>query len=178
MLASKLISNIKKNYEELRRQAEEKKRVEMLVKYEIERLLSERPELTKPMILSSDLAEIVGKNEASRAECIKQIWAYIKENNLQDPEDKSDKYFFIPDEKMSKIFGTEKVGALGMAKFLSAHLSEVDNQDVDDVEDDYEDHGEDNDESDEAYLSEVDNQDVDDVEYDYTFYLIWWYSKL
>merc|ERR1712186_273463 len=41
--------------------------------------------LTKPMKLSADLADIVGKKEASRAECIKQLWAYLKKNNLQDP---------------------------------------------------------------------------------------------
>merc|ERR1712213_123419 len=56
--------------------------------------------LTKPMKLSSELADIVGKKEASRAECIKQLWAYIKKNNLQDPENKQ---FFVPDKKMAKI---------------------------------------------------------------------------
>merc|ERR1711956_194953 len=35
--------------------------------------------LTKPMKLSADLAEVVGKKEAIRAECIKQLWAYKKE---------------------------------------------------------------------------------------------------
>merc|ERR1711963_574715 len=59
--------------------------------------------LTKPMKLSADLADIVGKKEASRAECIKQLWAYIKKNNLQDPENKQS---FNPDKKMAKIFGT------------------------------------------------------------------------
>lgn len=56
--------------------------------------------LTKPMKLSADLADIVGKKEASRAECIKQLWAYIKKNNLQDPENKQ---FFTPDKKMAKV---------------------------------------------------------------------------
>ena len=40
------------------------------------------------------------EKEASRAECIKQLWAYIKKNNLQDPENKQ---FFTPDKKMSKV---------------------------------------------------------------------------
>ena len=35
------------------------------------------------MKLSADLADIVGKKEASRAECVKQLWAYLKKNNLQ-----------------------------------------------------------------------------------------------
>merc|ERR1712109_216395 len=76
--------------------------------------------LTKPMKLSADLADIVGKKEASRAECTKQLWAYIKKNNLQDPENKQ---FFNPDKKMAKVFGTDRIRAFGMAKHISAHLS-------------------------------------------------------
>merc|ERR1712241_641567 len=76
--------------------------------------------LTKPMKLSAELADIVGKKEASRAECIKQLGAYIKKNNLQDPENKQ---FFNPDKKMAKIFGNDRIRAFGMAKFLSSHLS-------------------------------------------------------
>jgi len=75
--------------------------------------------LTKPMKLSAELGDIVGKKE-SRAECIKQLWAYIKKNNLQDPENKQ---FFVPDKKMAKVFGSDRIRAFGMAKFLSAHLS-------------------------------------------------------
>ena len=56
--------------------------------------------LTKPMKLSAELADIVGKKEASRAECIKQLWAYIKKHNLQDPENKQ---YFTPDKKMAKV---------------------------------------------------------------------------
>ena len=56
--------------------------------------------LTKPMKLSPELADIVGKKEASRAECIKQLWAYLKKHNLQDPENKQ---YFTPDKKMAKV---------------------------------------------------------------------------
>merc|ERR1711956_146718 len=56
--------------------------------------------LTKPMKLSADLAAIVGKDEASRAECIKLLWAYLEKNNLQDPENKQ---YFTPDKKMAKV---------------------------------------------------------------------------
>ena len=80
------------------------------------------PGLTKPMKLSADLTAIVGKDIASRAECIKLLWAYLKKNNLQDPNDKQ---FFTPDEKMAKVFGTEKLCCLGMAEFLPPHLSKA-----------------------------------------------------
>merc|ERR1712223_207808 len=78
--------------------------------------------LTKPMKLSDDLAAIVGQKQASRAECIKLLWAYLKKNNLQDPENKQ---YFTPDKKMAKIFGTEKIRGFGMAKFLGSHLKEI-----------------------------------------------------
>merc|ERR1712228_1029255 len=73
--------------------------------------------LTKPMKLSADLADIVGKKEASRAKCIKELWAYLKKNNLQDP---ANKQYFTPDKKMAKVFGSVRIRAFGMAKFLSA----------------------------------------------------------
>lgn len=78
--------------------------------------------LTKPMKVSDDLYAIVGQKEASRAQCIKQLWAYLKKNNLQDPENKQ---YFFPDKKMAKIFGTERIRAFGMAKFLGAHLTAI-----------------------------------------------------
>ena len=78
--------------------------------------------LTRPMKLSADLAEVVGKKEASRAECVKQLWAYLKKNNLQDPENKQ---FFTPDKKMAKIFGPDRIRAFSMSKFLSAHLTAI-----------------------------------------------------
>ena len=69
--------------------------------------------ITKPMKLSADLAAVVGQKQASRAECIKQLWAYLKKNNLQDPENKQ---YFTPDKKMAKIFGTEKIRGFGMLR--------------------------------------------------------------
>merc|ERR1712172_396688 len=56
--------------------------------------------LTKPMKLSADLADIVGKKEASRAEGIKELWAYLKKNNLQDP---ANKQFFTPDKRWQRF---------------------------------------------------------------------------
>ena len=72
------------------------------------------------MKLSNDLADIVGKKEASRGECIRELWVYIKKNDLQDP---ANKQFFKPDKKMAKVFGTDRVRGFGMLKFLSSHVS-------------------------------------------------------
>jgi upstream activation factor subunit UAF30 len=78
--------------------------------------------LTKPMKVSEDLAVVIGLKEASRAQCIKMLWKYLKDHNLQDPENKQ---YFFPDKKMGKIFGNERIRAFGMAKFLGAHLSPI-----------------------------------------------------
>jgi len=79
--------------------------------------------LTKPMTLSAELAAIVAKEKGeklSRSEIVKRLWAYLKENNLQDPENKQ---FFTPDEKMEPVFGSEKIRAFSMSKYLKDHLS-------------------------------------------------------
>merc|ERR1712177_195178 len=76
--------------------------------------------LTAPKKLSAELADIVGKKQASRAELMKLLWAYIKKNNLQDPDNKQ---YFIPDKKMAKVFGSDKMRGFGMAKHIGPHLS-------------------------------------------------------
>jgi len=76
--------------------------------------------LTKAYKLSQELADIVGKQEATRGEVIKQLWAYIKEHKLQDPENKQ---YFKPDKRMAKVFGEDKMRGFGMAKYLGKHLS-------------------------------------------------------
>ena len=39
--------------------------------------------ITQTKKLSAELADIVGVKEASRPECVKLLWAYLKKNNLQ-----------------------------------------------------------------------------------------------
>merc|ERR1711987_1052 len=79
--------------------------------------------LTKPLNLSTELADLVGAKKGeklSRPEVVKRLWAHIKNNKLQDPENKQ---YFAPDAKMIPIFGKDKVRAFGMAKFLKTHLT-------------------------------------------------------
>merc|ERR1711971_1396395 len=54
-----------------------------------------------------------------RPQVVKALWAHIKANKLQDPDNKQ---YFTPDKAMEGIFGTEKIRAFGMAKFLKGHL--------------------------------------------------------
>merc|ERR1719367_318397 len=74
---------------------------------------------TKKFKLSTDLSAIIGKKEACRSEIVKELWAYLKKNNLQDPEQKQ---WFTPDKKMAKVFGKDKTKGFTMTKFINPHL--------------------------------------------------------
>lgn len=75
----------------------------------------------KPMNVSDELAAIVGKGPMPRSEVVKNLWVYIKKNNLQDPKDKRT---ILNDENLKKVFdGQAKVHMMKMAGFISKHLS-------------------------------------------------------
>ena len=78
--------------------------------------------LTKPLKLSKDLKDLLGveEEEMSRPQVVKHLWAYLKENKLQDPENKQ---WFTPDTLMEPVFGGERIKAFGMAKYLKEHLT-------------------------------------------------------
>jgi upstream activation factor subunit UAF30 len=42
----------------------------------------------KPMTISAELAVVVGKGPMPRSEVVKNLWAYIKKNGLQDQKNK------------------------------------------------------------------------------------------
>merc|ERR1712215_235312 len=78
--------------------------------------------LMKPMGISPALASIIGSKpgeKLSRPQVVKKLWAYIKENNLQDPDNKQ---LFTPDSVMEPVFGKEKLRAFRLAKYLKNHL--------------------------------------------------------
>lgn len=77
---------------------------------------------TMPLKLSEELADIVGADEMPRHEVVKRMWAYIKENNLQDPKNKQ---MIKVDEKLSKIVPTKKFRGFGMTKFLKDHMNAI-----------------------------------------------------
>ena len=75
----------------------------------------------KPLAVSADLAEVVGKGPMPRSEVVKKLWAYIKKSNLQDPKNKRN---IIADEKLKKVFGGKAVvNMFEMTKLVSKHLS-------------------------------------------------------
>ncbi|KAF5751160.1 upstream activation factor subunit UAF30-like [Tripterygium wilfordii] len=76
--------------------------------------------IMKPRPVSPEMQSLVGAPEISRTQALKRIWAHIKENNLQDPENKK---IIICDEKLKKIFGgKDRVGFLEIAGLISPHF--------------------------------------------------------
>merc|ERR1711874_388929 len=78
--------------------------------------------LLRPLTLSSELSTMlgVGRGEKmSRAEVVKRTWGYLKDNNLQDP---NDKHFYIPNKKMEAVFGKERFRGFSMSSVLKNHL--------------------------------------------------------
>lgn len=75
----------------------------------------------QPMQLSDELTAIVGRGPMPRTEVTKKLWAYIKKNRLQDPNNKRN---ILADEKLEKIFKKKKaVNMFEMTKLVSEHLS-------------------------------------------------------
>ncbi len=75
----------------------------------------------KPMTISAELAEVVGKGPMPRSEVVKKIWVYIKKNNLQDEKNKRN---INADANLLKVFGGKKtVSMFEMTKLVSKHLS-------------------------------------------------------
>lgn len=70
--------------------------------------------------LSQELSDFIGAKEMSRGDVTKAIWAYIKEHNLQDDKDKR---MIVPDEKLTKIFGSkDPVNMFKMTGLLSKQM--------------------------------------------------------
>ncbi|CAI4035703.1 hypothetical protein SMKI_13G3540 [Saccharomyces mikatae IFO 1815] len=76
----------------------------------------------RKVILSSPLQEFLGAEELPRTQVVKMIWQYIKEHDLQNPDDRRE---ILCDEKMQPIFG-KKMTMFSMNKLLSKHLFNAD----------------------------------------------------
>ncbi|XP_019615549.1 PREDICTED: upstream activation factor subunit spp27-like [Branchiostoma belcheri] len=74
---------------------------------------------SREMVLSPDLAAVVGGEKMPRSEVVKRMWAVIKERKLQDP---SDKQYIICDEQLMKVFGERRLKPFGMMKYLKNHI--------------------------------------------------------
>ena len=78
------------------------------------------PALMKPLTLTAELEAVVGKGPMSRGQVVKQIWVYIKKNDLQNPKNKRN---ILADDKLKPLFGGKaEVTMFEMTKLVSAHM--------------------------------------------------------
>ena len=76
--------------------------------------------LMKPMTPSKELGAVVGAKPLPRTEVVSKVWEYIKSHKLQNPKNGRE---ILADDKLQKVFGTDKVTMFEMNKHLSKHLS-------------------------------------------------------
>ncbi|KAI7744027.1 hypothetical protein M8C21_019618 [Ambrosia artemisiifolia] len=81
---------------------------------------------SKPRPVSPEMRDFLGgRTEIPRTEVLKVIWAHIKQNGLQDPNNKR---VIVCDEKLKKIFGEkDQVGFLEIAGLISPHFKKAEN---------------------------------------------------
>ncbi|KAJ1768638.1 hypothetical protein IW140_005490 [Coemansia sp. RSA 1813] len=77
--------------------------------------------LSHPMKLSAELGAFLGKKYCTRADVIENLWKYIIEHSLQDPEDQR---YILCDDKLKSVFQIDHILLYGMNKLISSHLIE------------------------------------------------------
>lgn len=77
--------------------------------------------LAKPLKVSTELADFLGSEEISRQDLTKFMWSYFKENDLQNPDNRSE---IIADEKLRSLMNVDRFRGFGFMKFLKQHIME------------------------------------------------------
>lgn len=75
--------------------------------------------LSKVCGVSPELQVIVGQPTMARTEIVKQLWAYIRKNNLQDPNNKRK---IICNDELRLVFETDSTDMFKMNKLLAKHI--------------------------------------------------------
>lgn len=78
------------------------------------------PAFMKPMTPSQQLALVVGAKPLPRSEVAKQLWKYIKKNDLQDAKNRR---MINADNNLKAVFGGKgQVSMFEMTALVSKHL--------------------------------------------------------
>ena len=75
--------------------------------------------LSRPVTPSPELAAITGSDPLPRSQVVSKVWDHIRRNKLQNPDNKRE---IIADDKLRKVFGTDRCSMFEMNKHLSRHL--------------------------------------------------------
>ena len=96
------------------------------------------PALLKPLKVSSELEEVVGKGPLPRSQVVSKLWEYIKGDEYESKngkkgsslrkgsslQDKKNKRMINADDKLKVVFGGKStVNMFEMIKLVSKHIS-------------------------------------------------------
>ena len=76
--------------------------------------------LQKPVTVSPELEEVIGKGPMTRAQVTSKVWEYIKKHDLQNSKDKRQ---IDPDAKLGEVIGKDQISMFKMTAAVSKHLS-------------------------------------------------------
>ncbi|KAL9098819.1 MAG: hypothetical protein Q9163_005589 [Psora crenata] len=89
-----------------------------------ERKVNRNTGFHKELMLSTPLSALLdNETKLSRPQTVKRIWAHVRANNLQDPNDKR---MIICDDGMKAVFKQDKVHMFTMNKILNQNLYAMD----------------------------------------------------
>lgn len=77
------------------------------------------PAIMRPLVPSQELRGFVEDTVHPRSTILKILNAYVKEKNLQDPNDRR---YVVCDQKLKNLFGVERCTILEMSKYITPHL--------------------------------------------------------
>ncbi|KAI5123806.1 hypothetical protein M0805_009101 [Coniferiporia weirii] len=75
----------------------------------------------KEYVLSAPLSALLEVDRLSRPQVVKQLWVYIKSNDLQNPSNKRE---ILCDDRLRPVFNSDKIDMFKMNKVLGQHLHE------------------------------------------------------
>ncbi|KAL3654680.1 hypothetical protein CASFOL_001415 [Castilleja foliolosa] len=78
---------------------------------------------TKLCSLSPELQKFTGVSQLARTEVVKQLWSYIRENNLQDPSNRRN---IVCDDTLRNLFAVDTIDMFQMNKALTKHIWPLD----------------------------------------------------
>jgi len=76
--------------------------------------------LSQKLKPSKQLAIILGSEKpVSRADAVKGIWDYVKQHNLQNPENRRE---ILADDNLKPLFGKNKITMFEVGKIVNSNL--------------------------------------------------------
>ncbi|DBA04792.1 TPA: hypothetical protein N0F65_004429 [Lagenidium giganteum] len=75
------------------------------------------------LMLSPELAAVMGSDQMARPQIVKKMWEYIREHELQDPNNKRN---IRLDETLKNVFKRDSVTMFSMNKYIKRHVRKPD----------------------------------------------------